>query len=120
MRKILLLVSACLFCLSEPGLASSGLFNAKIVIKLSRPNTSYAGFMSDRNACFTAAEHRDFDRLSSSVGAPGSAHPTVRYDLKEFSGCMNVKGYLYDPNGYRAAWYYAVGDNRYMLTPEPL
>jgi hypothetical protein len=93
--------------MTQPGLASTD------TIRLSRPHTSYAAFMYDRNACMSAAGHRGPDF----TGGNAIHVSQTSYSLKDFADCMNAKGYLLDPNGYRAAKYYRLADGGYLLAP---
>jgi hypothetical protein len=92
MRRALLLAAACV-CLGQTGFAMG-------IVKLSKPNTSYAAFMEDRSICLNTASHRKFSSY------PGVSSMFVSYDLYEFADCMTTKGYKLDPNGYRAVWYF--------------
>ena len=109
MRCALLLVAGCAVLLGQPSLASG------YAIRLSRPQTSYADFMVDRNACISASWHRG----STFSGSVGHYVTTGKYDLKDFADCMNARGYLLDPkNGYRAAKYTTLDGGGYLLQPD--
>ena len=109
MRRGLLVAAGCLVCLSLPGLANS------TIIKLSRPDTDYAAFLRDRDACLSAAGHWSWWTASNGAAVGGAGH----YDLYKFADCMTAKGYRLDPDGYRAAkYYYLPGQMGYTLRPE--
>lgn len=93
MRRALFLAATCFVCLSQAGLASP------LVIKLSRANTSYPAFLTDRDACLKGAGQTGWS------GRGTYAMTWTRYDVRAFASCMNAKGYMLDPNGYRAIQY---------------
>lgn len=112
MRSALMVAAGCMI-LSQAGLASTH------TIRLSKPNTTYAAFLDERTVCLNAAWHQS----GADVGAWGGGVPPVHtsggaYSLKEFADCMNAKGYLLDPNGYRAVKYYSLAQGGYLLVPE--
>lgn len=92
MRPSLIMAAVCVICSSQAALASP------LIIKLSRPNTSYATFLDDRSACLKSASHTGYGLFPGTVAG-------VSYDVRAFAACMNAKGYLLDPNGYRAIRY---------------
>lgn len=96
MRAALVVAAICLFGATQSGLA------APLVIKLSRPNTSYSTFLNDRNACLNGTSSAQWDRMAS---PSASAILWRSYNARAFASCMNAKGYLLDPNGYRAIRY---------------
>jgi hypothetical protein len=103
MRTALLLAAGCCLFVSQPGVAG----NVAATIYLSKPNTSFAAFQSDRNDCYNAASHSGFyspkmlarDNMAGSASSPTA----IRYNYDEFSACMSGKGYKLDPNGFKAA-----------------
>lgn len=107
MRSALLFAGACLFCLSQAGLADSGF------LKLSKPGSDYSSFMGDRTACLNAAKHARFETAQN-----GGVPFVVNYSFEAFVGCMKSKGYQLDANGYRAAWYHNDYDRHYILRPD--
>lgn len=107
MRRTLLLVAGCL--LLTPAMMASPL-----VIKLSRPNTDYSSFLNDRNACLKDASHSEWARFP---GAGSFSLTQVRYDVYAFAACMNSRGYLLDPNGFRAIRYQKDLDNKGWVEP---
>jgi hypothetical protein len=89
----MLLAAACFLC--QAGQATP---REMLVVKLSKPDTDHATFITDRNTCLTTANKEHW---------PGSADEGAwaRHHLKIFGECMGGKGYKHDPNGERAIRY---------------
>ncbi|MDR3526984.1 MAG: hypothetical protein P4L57_06855 [Rhizomicrobium sp.] len=99
MRSTIFFVAICLAGLSQTALATP---RELLVVKLSRPNTTNAEFIEDRNACLTTANNEHW----AGAGPVGqNAGAWARHHMKTFGECMGAKGYKNDPEGYRAIRY---------------
>lgn len=94
-------VPAFLQCMKAKGYQESaaGPRPELIILKLSRPNTSYYTFLDERTVCLKATSRTQF---AIHYGQDGE---WTTYHLGAFYDCMKAKGYVRDPKGYRALRY---------------
>ena len=95
MRSTILFTAICIVGLSQAGLATP---HELLIVKLSKPDTSQAVFVEDRNACLTSANN-------AQSPFPAGTSTWARRHLRKFGECMGAKGYKNDPNGLRAIRY---------------
>lgn len=94
-------VPAFLECMKAKGYqeTAAGARPELIILKLSRANTTYYTFLDDRTVCLKATSATQF---AIHYGKDGE---WTTYHLGTFYDCMKAKGYVRDPNGYRALRY---------------
>lgn len=92
------MVAGLAFCVCQAGTADV------FVIRLSKPDTTYATFLDDRASCINTTGHWRFVTLSNAATV-GS----MRIDQYRMLQCMAAKGYRGDPDGWRAVDFYYAG-----------
>lgn len=102
MRSALLVAAGIAVCLSQPAPAYT------ISVQFSKPNSTYNGFLHDRNACLGVASRQQWWTSSGGYAMPGMPI----YNLARFENCMLARGYGLDPNGFHPVKFdHLSGDN---------
>lgn len=102
MRSALVLAAGCLMLLGQPGFAYHHEYTN--YVRFSRPNTSYSAFMWDRSDCLKSTTRHVHEHYVDLDGERFFG-VNLQYPLREFVACMKARGYVPDPNGYRAIGY---------------
>jgi starvation-inducible outer membrane lipoprotein len=69
--------------------------------KFTKPGATQEQFMSDRYACYQAAQQQIGGPLMNA--SPGAASPQVVASRSMWLSCMQARGYVPDPNGSLSA-----------------
>jgi hypothetical protein len=94
MRSAVLWAVGCLICVSQAAFAYE-----TVTMRFSRPDTSYYTFLDDRTTCLKTTSRTQFALHYAREGE------WTTYHIPEFANCMKGKGYVRDPNGYKALRY---------------
>ena len=104
---------ACLMCQAAFGAR----FGDPITyVSFSRPDTSYATFMFDRNECLQLTSNKPREHYVEQKGGRFFG-VTITYHIGPLVDCMTARGYVRDRDGYRAVGYQVDTDGNLWGVP---